>query len=168
MMKVFAAGLWMVFGGSAFASSIPTNLEFALKNGTQGQTQYRMADHRNSVFVFEIFSLSCGSCNDNAAYVDKLATEYKSNPRVQVLDAGIDSAEPLYREWIRLHAPNHPVIADPQQRVYSALRAENRTPQVFVVNCEGQMAGRFVGNWVGQGDKDVREAVEKALKTTCN
>ncbi len=170
---------WLVFSllqlnaALAYASSIPTNLEFAVQNSTTPGAMFRMADHPNGVFVFEAFTVACGSCGENTPAVNRLAAEYKNNPRVHVIDLGQESVEAYYREWVRRFKPNHLVVSDVESRVYNALRTINQTPQVFVVSCTGLMMGNFVGTWSssdasGQTGNDmVRELVEKALKTTC-
>lgn len=166
-MKLFvASALFAVASLAQAASSIPTNLEFPLVSGAAG-SMYRMVDHPNSVFVFESFGLSCGYCNSNAPAVDRLATDYKANARVQVLDMSLDSNASYHREWIRRHKPNHPVIADTGHKVYNALRTEDAIPQVFVVNCKGEMVGTYLGAWDASAEKKVRAYVEKGLNTTC-
>ena len=167
-MKLFiASALFAVASLAQAASSIPTNLEFPLVSGAAGST-YKMADHPNSVFVFESFGLSCGYCNANAPAVDRLATDYKGNARVQVLDMSLDSQASYYQEWIRRHNPNHGVIADTSRKVYNALKSQDAIPQVFVVNCKGQMVGTFLGAWDASAEKQVRGFVDKALTTTCD
>ena len=163
----------MMSANLVHASSIPTNLEFPVQNSATPGTLFRMADHPNGVFVFEAFTVACGSCGENADAVNRLAAEYKNNPRVHVIDLGQESVETRYREWVRRFKPNHLVVNDVESRVYDALRTINQTPQVFVVSCTGLMMGNFVGTWSssdasGQTGNDmVRELVEKALKTTC-
>lgn len=171
-MKTLIASILVISSGWAQAASIPTNLEFVVKNGAPGQEVFRMSEYPNDVFVFEAFTVSCGSCGQNTAAVNQLAAEYANNPRVHVLDLGLEANENAYREWIRRFHPNHLVIVDQELRVYDALKTINQTPQVFVVSCTGLMVGNFVGAWRNgttgpNGDLVVRELVEKALKTTC-
>jgi hypothetical protein len=148
----------------ASASTIPM-YEFPLKNDA-ARSVYRMADHKNGVFVFEAYRLTCGYCNDNAPAVDALATAYAGNPRVQVLDLGLDTNDADYAEWIAAHNPNHPVIQDTGRKVFNALKTQNAVPQVFVVNCKGEMVGNHVGTWDGAVPK-IKGHIETALKTTC-
>jgi hypothetical protein len=146
-------------------SSIPM-YDFPLKNGQARDEIYKMSEHKNGVFVFEALRLSCGYCNENAPAVDRLATEYASNPRVQVLDLSLDTLDYDISEWINRHHPNHPVIQDTGRRVYNALKVTNGVPQVFVVDCKGMMVGGHVGTW-GGAERHIRSLVELALKTTC-
>jgi hypothetical protein len=146
-------------------ASIPM-LEFPLKNGASRDDVYKMSEHKNGVFVFEAYRLSCGYCNENAPAVDRLATDYASNPRVQVLDLSLDVADADFAEWINLHKPNHPVIQDTGRRVYNALKQSNGVPQVFVVNCKGLLVGGHVGTW-GGAESAIRGLIDRALQTTC-
>ena len=163
MLKLFVAAAFLA-STAASAASIPM-YEFPLKN-SDSRDVYKMSEHQNGVFVFEAYRLSCGYCNENAPAVDALATQYASNPRVQVLDLGLDTNDADYAEWIARHEPNHPVVQDTGRRVYNALRTSSGVPQVFVVNCKGEMVGNHVGTWDGAAGK-IRGYVERALQTTC-
>lgn len=165
MMRNFLATALFVVASVANAAAIPM-YDFPLKNGESRDEVYKMSDHKAGVFVFEAYRLSCGYCNENAPTVDALATEYASNPRVQILDLGLDTQDSEFAEWIARHQPNHPVIQDTGRRVYNALKTSNGVPQVFVVNCQGQMVGNHVGTWDG-AERKIRGYIEQALKTTC-
>jgi hypothetical protein len=156
----------VLLSGQALASSIPTNLVFPLKND-KTKNEYRMADHPNSVFVFESYRLRCSYCNENAPAVDALATKYAANSRVQVLDAGLDTSNADYQSWINRHKPNHAVVHDIGRKVFDALKTVNGVPQVFVVNCKGELVGNFVGSWGNEGREKVEADVEQALETDC-
>jgi hypothetical protein len=149
-----------------FAASIP-NYDFPLKNGSTRDETYKMSDHPNTVFVFEAWGISCGYCNENAPVVDALAAEFASNPRVQVLDLGLDTDDSAFQEWIARHSPNHPVIQDVGRRVFNALKTSSGIPQVFIVNCKGEMVGNFVGTW-GGSTGTIRGYINRALQTVCN
>ena len=153
------------FHSSAYAASIPM-YDFPLKNGESRDDVYKMSEHKNGVFVFEAYRLSCGYCNDNAPVVDQLASEYANNARVQVIDLGLDTSDADFAEWISRHQPNHPVVQDTGRRVYNALKTANGVPQVFVVNCKGEMVGNHVGTW-DDGGKKIRGFIGRALLTTC-
>jgi hypothetical protein len=172
-MKFFlAVSLWAMTT-LAGAASIPTNLEFPIKNSPTPGATFRMADYPNDVFVFEAFTVSCGTCGENAPAVNRLADEYKTNPRVHVIDLGQDTTELYYKEWVRRFNPNHIVVSDVKTQVFETLHTINQTPQVFVVNCDGTMVGNHVGAWRQEGsdrpngEAMVRLYIEKALKTKC-
>ena len=162
VMLAASTFLTPVFGATV---TIPMS-DLPLKNGAVGAV-YKMADHPNSVFVFESYKLSCVYCNQNARNVDKLATEYAANTRVQVLDLGLDSADSDFAEWIRIHASNHPVVQDVGFKIFKALRSSNNIPQVFIVNCKGELAGTALGEWDAGAAASVRGYINTALKTTC-
>ena len=166
MRRLIAVTLFLFSAAANAAASIPM-YEFPLKNGESRDDLYKMSEHKNSVFVFEAYRLSCGYCNENAPVVDALVNEYAANPRVQVLDLGLDTNDSEYAEWVARHNPNHPVIQDTGRRVYNALRTENGVPQVFIVNCKGEMVGNHVGTWSGYGKK-IRGLIDRALQTTCD
>ena len=137
-----------------------------MNGGTDGE--FKLADHPNGVFVFEAYELSCAFCNQNAPQVDALAVEYKNDARVTVVDLGQDTADRDYRNWIATHSPNHPVVKDVGQKVFSALKQDDGIPQTFVVAaCDGSLAGSTLGLW-GDAKKTLTEAITKTEKIACN
>lgn len=148
------------------AASIP-NYEFPLKNGANRDDIYKMSAHPNTVFVFEAWGINCGYCHENASAVDAMAAEFAANPRVQVLDLGLDVDDFAFQEWIARHHPNHPVIQDTGRRVFNALKTSSGIPQVFIVNCKGEMVGNYVGTW-GSSASTIRGYIRTALTTVCN
>ena len=151
---------------TAFASQIaPTS--FPWMNAKQAGSTYNMAEHPNAVFVFEAFSINCSWCNKNAPNVDALATKFKDNARVQVIDLGLDSSTSAFTQWIQTHNPNHPVVKDVGRKVFNALQVENGIPQVFIVNCRGEREDVVVGYWEAAEKAQIERAINKALETTC-
>ena len=126
-----------------------------------------MSEHKNSVFVFESFADFCGGCHENAPNVDEFATEFATNPRVQVLDLGLDQVDSAYQAWVGRHHPNHPVLQDTARKVFNALRTDNLIPQVFIVNCRGEMVGNHIGEWDEAVKTKLRGDIAAALATTC-
>jgi AhpC/TSA family len=147
------------------AASIP-NYDFPLKNGANRDDIYKMSEHPNTVFVFEAWGISCGYCHQNASDVDAMAAEFAANPRVQIIDLGLDRDDSAYQEWIARHSPNHPVVQDTGRRVYNALKTSSGIPQVFIVDCNGKMVGNHVGTW-GGSTGTIRGYINTALTTVC-
>ena len=151
---------------SAFGGSIP-NLEFPWKNNPTTDAVYKMSDHPNGVFVFEALALFCGYCNENAKNVDALATKYKAEPRVQVLDLSLDTSDSTIQQWIARHRPNHPVIKDVNRTAFNALKHEKGIPQVFIVNCAGELSDTVVGSWDDSAKIAIDAAIQTGLEKTC-
>lgn len=164
-MRFVVASLLWITASLANAASIPM-YDLPLKSGPAGSV-YRMADHPNAVFVFEAYQLSCVYCNSNAVNVDQLATTYANNPRVQVLDLGLDTSDDAFAQWIARHNPNHPVVQDTGYRIYRALKTQNAIPQVFVVNCRGELIGSHVGAWDSSAMASIHSYINQGLAVTC-
>lgn len=167
-MRLFLTSITaLILSSQALGASIPADKTFPWMNAREPGAVYSMADHQDGVFVFEAFSLNCSWCNKNAPNVDALAEEYKDNSRVQVIDLGIDSANSYFTRWIQTHKPNHPVLKDEGRSVYNTLKTENGIPQVFVVNCHGEMIDNIVGYWSANEKARIRRAIARGLETTC-
>lgn len=164
-MRFLISAMLLAGASIATAATIPM-MDFPVKNGATGEV-YKMSAHPNTVWVFESYRLSCTYCNENAPNVDKLSKDYKSNVRVQVIDAGLDTSDDQYAEWIRSHAPNHLVVQDTGFSLFKALKQTNYIPQAFVVNCKGELVGGVTGTWDPTAEATVRAYVNKALETTC-
>src|SRR5262249_27839096 len=74
-------------------------------NSTTGAKEYHSTDHPNSVFVIHAFWEGCEWCHTWEPKVNQIAEEYASNPRLQVLDVGIDKPDEAYSKWISAEKP---------------------------------------------------------------
>jgi hypothetical protein len=127
---------------------------------------YESAEHADGIFVLTAFQNGCAPCNANEPNVDALAAQYAGDPRVQVLDLGLDADMSALAAWIARHAPNHPVVKD--EDPYIALELSiDRIPSVAVVNCMGHVRYQGVGIWNDQAKADIRSAVDALRGETC-
>lgn len=166
LLTAFAVAIGMAT--SAAAQTVdPATTSFPWKNGATRDAQYTLGDHPNVVHVLEAWTLTCGSCSANASAVQELAAEYAGNERVQFIDLGLDANERDYTRWIATHAPTHPVVQDVDRAVFEFLRKVDTVPQGFVLSCEGQLAGWVSGLWTVTVKAELRAAIAKALRTTC-
>ena len=148
---IIAAGL---FTSNAFAAKIsPTS--FPWMNAKQADTTYSMADHPNGVFVFETFSLSCSWCNKNASNVDALATKFKDNNRVQVIDLGIDSSDSNFT-WEQFAGIINKDLADVLGNFV------NRVTKFCVARFDGKLPGEGV---YGDEEKALIAELDRRIKT---
>ncbi len=165
-LTAFALALGLSAGAAAQTVD-PATTSFPWKNGATRDAQYTLGDHKNVVHVLEAWTLTCGSCSANAPAVQELAAEYAGNERVQFIDLGLDANERDYTRWIAAHHPTHPVVQDEGRKVFEVLRHVDTVPQGFVLTCEGQLAGWVHGSWTVTVKAELRAAIAKALRTTC-
>ena len=160
-MKHFSVGVAIALAcASAGAKSIqPFSLEWM---NSSSEKTYRSGDHKNAVFVVEAYFLGCHFCNDNAPQVDKLAKKYQSQPRVQVLDVGIDTSDSEYAEWIHRHHPNHPVLKDASRTLIHQLGTSGY-PSTYVIGTTGNVIEETSGAWSPSKLSRITAAIDKAL-----
>ena len=108
-IRASLAGAMALISVSAFADIAPFSLPWMNQSP---RDVYKMENHPNGVFVLEMYFRTCPYCNDNAPNVDRLSADHAGEPRVQVLDVGIDRNDVDYDRWIQAHHPNHPVLKD--------------------------------------------------------
>ena len=145
----------------------PSTTQLPIMNSPAHDAVFKMTDHPNGVTVFEAYSITCTYCNQNAPAVDALATEYKADARVTVLDLGLDSSPRDYQRWIATHNPNHPVVKDTNHTVFNALKQDEAIPQTFVVACDGTLVAATLGAWGDQELQTLKDGIAKAEQVTC-
>src|SRR4029077_10623802 len=133
-----------------FVSSAPsfavTPFSLPWMNATNSATNFNSADYKDVIFVVEAYFLDCPYCNDNAKNVDALASKFASDPRVHVLDVGIDRSDSQYQEWIDRHHPNHPVLKDSSRALIKQLGTSGY-PSTYVLDCHLKVITETAGDW---------------------
>lgn len=129
-------------------------------------TLYNSAEKPNAVFVVETYFLNCPYCNDNAPNVEDFAEKYQDDPRVQVLDVGVDKTVAQYESWIRRHSPNHPVLND-GNRILVRQLGTTGYPSTYVLDCRGNVLTSTSGVWSASKLAQIDAAVQKGLETGC-
>ena len=166
-MKNLILGLLLTLTSSmAFANAIQMPFELKWMNSTTHASSFKSTDHPNGVFVLEAYFLGCPYCNDNAPNVDALASKFASEPRVTVLDVGVDRSESQYQEWIDRHNPNHPVLNDGSQKVIGQLGTSG-FPSTYVVDCNGNVVTETSGQWGQSERQQIEDGVRQALQVNC-
>lgn len=166
MKRLLTVLATMAISSQVFAASIdPKATSFPVMNDKG--TVYNMADHPNSVFVLEAYSINCVYCGQNAANIKKIYNHFKDDGQVEVLDLGLDSRDYDYNRWVSRHNPPYPVVKDVGRRVWNQLRQANGIPQMFVVNCHGQLVHHHVGLMNSSGLQQAISAISTATQTKC-
>lgn len=160
MKNAFIA--FLVFGSSVGFSLAP----FSLPNMKDGGKIYKSAEHKDGIFVLEAYFLGCPYCNENAPNVNALAAKFASNPRVQVLDVGVDRKNSDYETWIAKHHPNHPVLKDADHLVTGQLNTTGY-PSTYVVGCNGGVAFETTGVWEDGTQAEIEAAINSLENETC-
>ncbi len=170
MMRNLMVGAFLALSSHlGFAAQINLNdVKLPWKNAPVPNAVYDLSEEPNQVYVFEVYSIGCHWCNENAPKVQELAKEFASSANVQFMDLGLDTRELDYTRWIKTHAPSYPVVQDLGKKVYNALSQANAIPQTFVVDCKGQLVGSTIGFWQDGEKQTIKNAIEKAQQTVCD
>lgn len=129
-------------------------------------TLYNSADHKDAVFLVEAYFLNCPYCNDNAPNVDALADSFANEPRVQVLDVGIDRNDSQYKTWIQKHKPNHPVLKDASRTLIRQLGTSGY-PSSYLIDCNGKVRHQTSGVWSMAKETGFKDKIAEVLKESC-
>ncbi len=166
-MKKLALILACTSWSLTYAMTVTLPFELPWMNGGATATTYKSSDHSNGIFVVEAYFLGCPYCNNNAPAVNKLAQKFASEKRVQVLDVGIDKNESQYKEWIKRHKPNHPVLNDANRKLIRQLGTQGY-PSTYVLDCKGNVVATTEGQWDAEAQADLEEAITNQLSKECS
>ena len=164
MKRTLLAALCFLMTSIAYGVS-PFSLPWM--NHPDSGTLYYSSDHPSAVFVIEAYYLNCPYCHDNAPKVDALAEKYADEPRVQVLDVGIDRYDSYYESWINKHNPNHPVLKDDRQKVIRQLGTTGY-PSTYVLDCKGNVHYKTSGVWNTSKKRAIENMIDGLLTENCN
>lgn len=120
--------------------------ELPMANGKSANELFKSSDHPNTVYVIENYFYGCPYCRENAENVNELADAYKNDPRVVVLDVGIDKMDSLYEAWVKKFEPNHPVLKDPKRVIAKQLKVTGY-PTAVILDQNLNVVFRTTGVW---------------------
>ena len=163
MRRVLMSAVAFLVSTSALAI---TPFEMPWVNHPVRDTKYVSADHPDGVFVLEFAANFCSYCNDNAPNVDRMATDYAAEPRVQVLDVLIDQSDSEIARWIGRHRPNHPVLKDVGRTTWTQV-GERYIPTMVVTDCNGEIKFKYTGVWSPSVQRQIKDVVDGLLAGTC-
>lgn len=163
LMKSLVSMLLLV-SGSAFAVS---DFDLPWKNrGSLDPQTWNSASYKNTVYVVEVYQLRCPPCNTNAANVNSLAAEFKSNSKVQVVSVGLDQDDNSYVSWISRHNPNHPVLMDAGRSLSRQLGVAS-TPTAYILDCNKNVKWQHSGVWSAETVNTIRSTISSLSQQRC-
>ena len=135
---------------------------FELHDMNNGGKIYKSQIQAKKVTVIEAYFVGCPYCNENAPLVNALASKYSSNPKVQVLDVGVDKDDADYEEWIARHHPNHPVLKDSHKKLIKELGTTGY-PSAYVIDASGNVYYESGGVWGPEEEDGLTHAIDELL-----
>ena len=130
-------------------------------------TLYSSATRPDTVYLLEPYFLNCPYCHQNAPHVEEMAKAFANEPRVQVLDIGIDRLDSQYKTWIAMHRPNHPVLKDDKRAVVRQLGTTSY-PSSYVVDCKGAVRYSTSSVWSMTTEAAIKNVIVEVLKEKCS
>lgn len=163
-MRSFFVAAMLVFA-SAPAMAVDA-FEMPWTNHPVRNTVYNTSSHPSGIFVLEFSANFCSACNENAPNIAALATAYKDQARVQVLDVMLDQNDSEIAKWNLRHKPNHPVLKDVGRKVWTPLGV-SYIPTLVITDCLGEIKYQNTGV-LGSADKaNVKRVIDGLLAETC-
>ena len=164
MTHVAVVCVAIFFSHASFALD---HFDVELMNGTEAGSRFKSSDHPDAVFVLDAFQLNCGPCRQNAPNIESLARFYSYEPRVQVVDVGIDTVRVNFTNWIRQMQPGHPVVMDADRTIWKSLRGTG-TPTTWLVDCKLNVRWSHVGVFSPETQKEISTKIDELLEEKCD
>lgn len=163
MQRLLTLALALAFSAQAFGV---TPFQLPWMNSKTEVKIYDSSSHPNGIFVVEAWFNGCPYCHKNAPMVMDLAEKYSDEPRVQVLDVGVDRKDSDYQSWIAQHQPKHPVLKDSKRELIGQLGTTGY-PSTYVIDCRGNVVAKTSGQWNSQKKATIQKAIDNLLKQDC-
>jgi peroxiredoxin len=133
---------------------------FAIKN-LEGKT-VSLKDLKGKVVVLDMWATWCPPCRASLPHLDKLYEETKDKG-VTIYAVNLQEDKDDIQNFIKQTNLKTPVLMDSDGAVAQAYKA-NAIPQTIVIGKDGNVARVFVGFSGEASAKDLKAAVEKAMK----
>lgn len=148
-----------------------TSFELPWVNHQVEGVYYASSDHPNAVFVLHLYKRYNNKQWQYEQLFNGLASDYQTNPNVQILDIGWDNTAEHYKMWVEKTYPNHPVLSDSNGDFSEQLPlATAGCDEVFVLDCLGKLhfSDACYWGWRDKTEKQIRTEIEKLSKKDCS
>lgn len=133
-------------------------------NHEQPGTSFKTSDYPDGIFVIHPYFIYCQINYQLEPKVNQLANDYVSEPRVHVLDIGVDKKDSDYEKWIEQVKPNHPVLKDSERTVVHALGITHY-PTTIILDGSGSIHYRSTpGIWTDKEEQKIRATIDWLLQ----
>ncbi len=127
-------------------------------------TLFNTNDYPDGIFVIHPYFIYCPVNYELEPKVNELASDYASEPRVHVLDIGVDKKDSDYEKWIDRVKPNHPVLRDSERTVVQALGI-TQYPTTIIFDGSGNIHYRSTpGVWSKTEEEKIRGTIDWLLQ----
>lgn len=154
----------------AIAFTLVCSVSFAIEpfalpwmNHESPGTVFNTEDYPDGIFVIHPYFIHCPVNYQLEPKVNQLAVDYVDEPRVHVIDIGIDRSDLDYKKWIGGVNPNHPVLKDANREVVRSLGV-TQFPTTIVLDGYGTVQYRSTpGVWSAKEEKEIRATIDWLL-----
>ena len=135
-------------------------------NGETATERFVSADKRAAIYIIEAYFYNCPYCHENAPIIEAIATEFKDNPRIHVLDIGRDCRNSDYSRWIAQHKPGHPVLNDCNKEVINQIGVTG-FPTTVAYDCWGRERFKSTGVLNSAKQNQLKELIKQMQMEPC-
>ncbi|HSE34140.1 MAG TPA: TlpA disulfide reductase family protein [Pyrinomonadaceae bacterium] len=150
---------------TAAGVTLPPNVLNAELKTVNGHS-IRLADYSGKVLVVNLWATWCGPCQMEIPELVKLYNEFKSQgfEIVGLSTENPDTSAEAVREFVSSFQMGYTVGWATRDVAISLMRGDGAIPQSFLVTRDGRIVKRFVGFSRDTTPKQLRQAIEAALK----
>jgi thiol-disulfide isomerase/thioredoxin len=126
---------------------------------------HTLADYRGKVVVLDFWATWCDFCKDEIASLTKLQERLAGSP-LAILWVNYGQSPVRVREYVEQLSADVRVLLDPDQDAARAWQV-HMIPSSFLVDAEGRVRYRVIGNMDWGGEDAVRTVRAVALRSRC-
>ncbi len=115
--------------------------DFSLK-GVDGKT-YSLSAYRGKAVLLNFWATWCPACVEELPGLQALAKRFKGN--LQIISVSIDASESPIKDFLSKEPLPYPVLEDPDRKVAFDLYAVFALPVTFLIDKNGDLAGKYYG-----------------------
>jgi peroxiredoxin len=127
----------------------------------------KLSDYAGKALVVNLWATWCGPCRMEIPELVKLRKEYRAKG-LEVVGLSTENPEASaegVRRFAKEFKMDYPVGWATQDVAITLMQGRDAIPQSFVISRDGRIVKRFVGFNAAATPKQIREAIEEALKS---
>jgi thiol-disulfide isomerase/thioredoxin len=133
--------------------------DFVLRRAADG-VAFPFSETKGKVVVINFWATWCGPCRELEPHFEKIAAHYTGDKNILFFELNCDDDETLVAPYLEQEKPKTPVLfADNMDSLFSV----NSFPTTIILGPDGKIAFRADGFDPETVDKDLTQAIERAL-----
>jgi thiol-disulfide isomerase/thioredoxin len=134
-----------------------------MASAPDGSSLFFFSELKGKVIVLSFWATWCGPCRELEPRLEKIAARYANDKNISFFELNCDDDETLVAPYLEQVKPNIPVLFADNLDTFFSVRS---FPTTIILGPDGKIAFRSDGFDPDTVDKDLADAVDRALHPT--